>query len=156
MTIRKIAAEELHAEMKAQGVTDRLDIAFKCVMCGTVQSMRSLIDAGAGADRVENVIGFSCEGRWRNAGPAKKGKPGKDARGCDWTLGGLFSLHRLEVTTPDGKTYPSFELASVASHLAGRNGAADRLVSVLRARRHRRLDQCLGAEHPRLVERKVW
>jgi hypothetical protein len=113
-SVRKITAEELHAEMKAQGVEDRQDIAFKCVMCATVQSMRSMLDAGVDPARVENVIGFSCEGRWRNAGPAKRGEPERDVRGCDWTLGGLFTLHRLEVTTPDGKTHPSFELASPA------------------------------------------
>lgn len=113
-SMRKIKAEELHAEMKAQGVKDRQDIAFRCVICGTVQSMRSMIDAGVEPARVENVIGFSCEGRWRNAGPANNGRPGKGVRGCDWTLGGLFQLHRLEVTTPDGKTHPSFELASPA------------------------------------------
>lgn len=114
-SIRKIAAEQFHAEMKAQDVKDRVDIAFKCVMCATVQSMRSLIHAGAPVDKVENQIGFSCEGRWRNAGPAKDGKPARlDVRGCDWSLGGLFHLHRLEVTTPDGKTHMSFELASPA------------------------------------------
>jgi hypothetical protein len=95
----------------AQGVP-REHIALKCSMCGTVQSATDLIKAGAGKDfdDVEGFLGFSCVGRFTNAGPLEKGaKPGK---GCDWTLGGLFSLHKLEVVTEDGKHHPRFELAS--------------------------------------------
>lgn len=113
--MRTILAAELHAEMKAQGAPTREDIAFKCVICGTVQSIRSLKAAGLTLDQAERQIGFSCEGRERGAGPAKDGKPGNPhVRGCDWSLGGLFHLHRLEVTTPDGKTHPTFELATAA------------------------------------------
>jgi hypothetical protein len=44
--IEKITIEQLHDRFKAQGVTAREHIAFKCVICGTVQSMSSLIKAG--------------------------------------------------------------------------------------------------------------
>ena len=30
-------------------------------------------------------------------------------QGCDWTLGGMFQLHKLEVVTEDGEHYPRFE-----------------------------------------------
>lgn len=117
MTIRRITVDEFHAEIRAQGAPTRRDVAFKCVVCGTVQSMNSLIAAGAGAneEEVEQFVGFSCVGRWTGAGPHRDGaKPGA---GCDWTLGGFFRLHTVEVITSDGPN-PIFELASPAEALA--------------------------------------
>jgi hypothetical protein len=113
-TMKTITVTELHEAMKAQGMEPyREDIAFVCPMCKTVQSMRSLMDAGVKPEEVEKFIGFSCEGRFRNAPPAKNGKPGnKHIRGCDWTLGGLFKLHTTEVVKEDGSTHPIFELAN--------------------------------------------
>lgn len=114
-----ITQDELHARFKAQGVSSREHIAFKCPICSTVQSMASLVKAGASPETVENYIGFSCEGRFSGAGewPASKDK-GKKAverrkvRGCNWTLGGLFQLHKLAVQMPDGEVHKSFEVAS--------------------------------------------
>ena len=60
-----ITVVEAHERMKAQGV-DRADIAFVCPVCGTVQSMRSLIAAGAPPEKAETYVGFSCEGRFSN------------------------------------------------------------------------------------------
>lgn len=108
--MRKITVDQFHAELKAQGV-ERRDLAFKCPMCGTVQSARDLIAAGAGKDfdEVEKYLAFSCVGRWTGA-PGPRMHP--DGKPCDWTLGGLFSMHRLEVVTEDGKAHPRFEPAS--------------------------------------------
>lgn len=113
MTIEVISVDEIHARMKAQAVSAREHVAFKCPICGTVQSMSSLLKAGAPADRVENIIGFSCEGRFSGAGgwPNKPTKARRATRGCDWTLGGFFSLHKLEVETEKGRQ-PSFEIAA--------------------------------------------
>lgn len=110
--MRTLTVEEFQAELKAQGVRSHEHVAFRCVMCGTIQSGRDLIEAGAGKtfDDVEKFLGFSCVGRWTNAGPHKKGNP--PGRGCDWTLGGLFTVHTLAVTTPDGEKHPRFELAT--------------------------------------------
>ena len=74
-----VSVADFHARMKAQGVEpNREDVAFVCPMCGTVQSMRSLIAAGVPAEKAENYIGFSCEGRWTDAGPPSHNrKPGK-------------------------------------------------------------------------------
>jgi hypothetical protein len=109
---RQITVEELHAELKAQGVSAREHFAFRCVACGTVQSAKSLIRAGAGTtfEEVEKYLGFSCFGRWTNAGPRKKNTP--PGRGCDWTLGGLFTIHKLEILTPEGKACALFEPAT--------------------------------------------
>jgi hypothetical protein len=103
---------EFHEALKSQGVKRHEDFAFKCPICSTVQSGASLIAAGAGKtfDEVEPFVGFSCVGRFTNAGPHKKNAPA--GKGCDWTLGGFFKLHCLEVVDDEGKHHPRFELAS--------------------------------------------
>lgn len=115
MSVRTIAVAELHAEMRAQGVSTHEDIAFVCPACGTVQSMRDFIAAGYNPVDAERKIGFSCIGRVTGQGDAgivakNKGQPWD--KGCNWTLGGLLQIHRLTVITPDGTSHPSFELAS--------------------------------------------
>jgi hypothetical protein len=82
--------------------------------------MASLIAAGVKPDVVETVVAFSCEGRFSRAGPwpsskdqsAKAGARRK-VRGCDWTLGGMFQLHELEITFPDStEPRPTFVIAT--------------------------------------------
>lgn len=108
----KISFEEWNKRLDAQG-QKLAHLAFKCPICGTVQSMTSLRKAGVPDDKLDTYLGFSCEGRWTNAGPWDSKKPERAAiRGCDWTLGGLFRLHKLEIEK-DGETHPMFEIASV-------------------------------------------
>jgi hypothetical protein len=112
---RKITLEEFRAQLIAQGVSSEKHAAFKCPICGTVQSMATLALAGVAEADCEKYIAFSCEGRFTGAGPWTQGKKKqvqRAQRGCDWTLGGLFQLHTLEVVTPDGKIHPRFEFAS--------------------------------------------
>lgn len=110
MQREKITVAELYDRFHAQGVNDRLDIAFKCPRCHTVQSMRMLIDVGCAPEDAENKIGYSCVGRLTGrGGHTKNSEPGK---GCDWTLGGLLRLHTLEVILNDGKVQPSFAVAT--------------------------------------------
>ncbi len=103
--------EQFQAALKEQGVP-RDHLALKCLVCGTVQSANDLILAGAGKDfdEVEGFLGFSCIGRFTGVGSHKRGEP--PGRGCDWTLGGLFHLHKLEVVTEDGAHHPRFEPAT--------------------------------------------
>jgi len=62
---------------------------------------------------VQKYFGFSCVGRFTGAGnPPKPEDKGKEQKGCNWTLGGLFQMHDLEVVTPDGKKHPCFEPAT--------------------------------------------
>jgi len=114
MAREQIPLQDFLDRLKAQGVPRR-HIALRCPACGTVQSMNSLIEAGAGdtEDDVEKYAGFSCVGRWLESGPAdfKRHKPKKGDHGCDWTLGGLLHIHNLEVVTPDGEIHPRFEPA---------------------------------------------
>jgi hypothetical protein len=102
--------EEFQAALKSQGVGHE-DFAFVCPMCKTVQSARDLIAAGAGNDfdEVEKYLGFSCVGRFTGAGSPRKEPDGKP---CNWTLGGLFTVHKLEIETPDGERHPRFEVAT--------------------------------------------
>lgn len=109
--MRVITVSQFKAELVAQGVGSHEDAAFVCPMCGTVQSSRDLVAAGAGKDfdGVEGYLGFSCVGRFTGARAPRSKKDGKP---CDWTLGGLFRLHELEVVTQDGERHPRFELAN--------------------------------------------
>ena len=70
---------------------------FKCPSCGEVQTGQEFID-----NNVDDPIGkfyFSCTGRW------------VDGRGCNWTLGGLFQIHNVEVVNEEGEAVPVMEFA---------------------------------------------
>ena len=106
--MKTMTVPEFHAEMRAQRVV-RSHVALVCPMCKTVQSLASLTRAmgpSSESDEVERYIGFSCIGRFTGAGPHRRGSP--PGRGCDWTLGGLFRIHELEVVGDDGKHHMSF------------------------------------------------
>jgi hypothetical protein len=123
--MQTMTLDEYKAAVKAQGVPHE-HIAMKCPMCGTIQSGADLIAAGAGADfdAVEKYLAFSCVGRFTGAGSPRKVPDGQP---CNWTLGGLFTLHKLEVVTPDGKKHPRFELATPAeaqAHMGARTPQA--------------------------------
>lgn len=119
--MKTITLAQFQDACRAQGVP-RVHVAAKCPICGTIQSMADLIAAGAGAseEEVEKYMGFSCVGRFKGADGHQRGMP--PGNGCDWTLGGLFSLHKLEVVTPDGKRHPTFEMATpeeAKAHMRG-------------------------------------
>lgn len=111
----KMTQAEAIEALKAQGVSSHRHYATKCARCGTVQSMASLVDAGADPEKVDRYFGFSCEGRFNGAGewPNDPGEQAKrQKRGCNWTLGGLLTLHKFEIELPDGETSPMFEIAT--------------------------------------------
>lgn len=116
-----IRLSDFRARLKEQGVSDRLHAAFKCPLCKTVQSMQSFICAGVSADEAEKYIGFSCVGRMTKAGSPRKTPDGKP---CNWTLGGLFQLHELEVIDAEGRHHPHFEIATPEEAQALEIGAA--------------------------------
>jgi hypothetical protein len=107
--IKIMPIEEFLGVLRAQQVPSN-HYAFKCPICGTVQSADSLTRAGVNRDDVKKFIGFSCIGRFTNAGSWKQGdQPG---RGCNWSLGGLLRLHNLEVVDQQGKMHMHFEPAT--------------------------------------------
>lgn len=114
---RELSLDDFRAEIKAQGV-EPLDYAFICPACNTVQSARWFIAAGAGKDfdDVQGSLGFSCVGRFTGAGAERV-----EGKGCNWTCGGLFQIHKLTVITPDDKKHPHFEIASPQQALELRN-----------------------------------
>lgn len=70
---------------------------FVCPQCGTAQAGTDFKEAGLSEEEIMKKLAFSCIGRHN------------DKLGCDWTLGGLFKIHTLEITYPDGDTRPMFE-----------------------------------------------
>ena len=108
---RSITLKEFIAELKKQDVSKN-NLCFICPMCGTVQNANDLIKAKAGKSfkDVEKYLGFSCVGRFTHRKPPPKEKGTQ--MGCDWTLGGLFQLHTLEVVTEDGVKHPRFDIAT--------------------------------------------
>ena len=94
--MKEYTLAEFHAACKAQGVPHE-DIA---------------LPEDAAFDK---YLGFSCVGRWTNAGgPFERDHPRDGSRPCNWTLGGLFSLHEAVVLTPDGQRRATFDLATPA------------------------------------------
>lgn len=110
--LRTLTVDEFREELKSQGVATIDDAAVVCPMCGTVQSIRSLMAAGAKRDEAERKIAFSCIGRITGAGAFRPGQQDRKGAGCDWTLGGLFKIHAIEVVTEDGVHHPRFAPAS--------------------------------------------
>ena len=71
---------------------------FRCVACGHVQSHKLAEARDPNIGDTSRWIAFSCEGR-RNS-----------KVGCDWTLGGLFKIHKLTVLDGE-RSVPCFEFA---------------------------------------------
>lgn len=111
MSIEKITVAELHVRLKAQGVSARRHLAFVCPMCRTVQSINDFTASGGVRtdEEAERYIGFSCIGRF-TGGKSPRREPDGDP--CDWSLGGLFSTHKLVVIDEEGREHPSFEVAT--------------------------------------------
>lgn len=107
--MERITITEAYARLDAQGVSNRRNVAFKCPMCGTVQSLQSFLAVGIGELQAKKDVGFSCIGRFTGAeGP--RAMP--DGKPCNWTLGGLLRMHRLEIVFEDNSVEPHFEIAT--------------------------------------------
>ena len=76
---------------------DIKDWKFKCPKCGEVQTLEDFIKQGV--KEPEEYFHFSCIGRFDKS------------RGCDWTLGGLFQIHKTEVVDSEGGKHRVFEFA---------------------------------------------
>lgn len=109
--MKTMTIDEFQTALREQAPS-LVQVCFVCPMCGTVQNMIDLIRAGAGKteDDVLEYIGFSCVGRFTHHKPPPREKGSQ--LGCNWTLGGLFQCHQLEVVTDDGVRHPYFDLAT--------------------------------------------
>jgi len=99
MKARRTTPEQLREECIRNWGKNPLDWKFICPRCHTIQSGRDLVNAGVKDNDVRKYAAFSCIGRF------------SDDVGCDWSLGGLFRIHELEVEYKDGKIIPYFEIA---------------------------------------------
>ena len=79
---------------------DSKEWKFVCPSCGHKQSVKSVVqnNPSLNPEDVENWIHYNCEGRIN------------EGEGCNWTLGGLFKIHELEIDY-FGKIIQSFEFA---------------------------------------------
>jgi hypothetical protein len=132
--MKTITLTEFHAALAAQGVP-REQFAMKCPVCSTVQTLGEFRKAVAAASpehlrayfgkttiEPELHFGFDCIGRVTGTGPwVKDEAPG---RGCNWSLGGFFKAHVLEVTVADGTAQPIFEPATPEEARAKQQQAA--------------------------------
>jgi hypothetical protein len=100
--MEKYTQKEWLEEGKRLFGDDRKDWKFVCVNCGTPQSARDFVEKGKDRDKMiklvnSGVVGFSCIGRYI------------DGVGCDWSLGGFLTIHKVEVQTDEGELVPAFE-----------------------------------------------
>lgn len=95
----KIKQEDWFAKGEELFGKDIRNWKFVCPMCKTVQTPQELLDLGISDEEARGLTAFSCIGRFT-----------KD-KGCDWTLGGLFQIHEMEVILSDGMSHPVFEFA---------------------------------------------
>jgi len=97
--MRTLKLDDYLAEGERLFGKDRKKWKFICPQCKTIQSYSDFIEAEVSPEDIPKYLGFSCIGRFT------EGK-----KGCDWTLGGLFQIHELEVLHDDKKS-PRFEFA---------------------------------------------
>ncbi|KKL08835.1 hypothetical protein LCGC14_2571850 [marine sediment metagenome] len=83
---------------------DRTKWRFICPSCKNVQSAEmirqhnpQIIDDDSLKRLHEQFVYFNCEGRLN------------DKYGCNWSLGGLFRIHKTEIILDDGSYHPVFE-----------------------------------------------
>jgi hypothetical protein len=109
--MKTITQADFIAEVRRRHGDDPVKWKFVCPMCNTPQSAEDFYAAGfkRGTGEVNKYLGFSCIGRFTGKGPAKRASIVRE--GCDWTLGGLFQLHEVEIVTEDGKHCPHFDIA---------------------------------------------
>lgn len=86
------------AELKNRFGDDAKKWAFKCPNCGNIQTIQDFIDNEI--EKPEDKVYFSCIGRYVKN------------KGCNWTLGGLFKIHKISVMK-DALIFPVFEMAEI-------------------------------------------
>ena len=97
--MRELTIEDWMAEGEKLFGKDIKEWQFVCPRCKTIQSGQDLLDAGVKKEKIDSYVAFSCIGRFN-----------KGETGCDWTLGGLFTIHKTEIIIGDKKR-PVFEFA---------------------------------------------
>lgn len=97
MSKKTITLEEWQKEGKNLFGNNTQDWKFKCPNCGNIQSYKSIKEHNPEIKLNVDNITFNCEGRLNSK------------YGCDWTLGGLFQIHELEVIASENKIIKVFD-----------------------------------------------
>lgn len=113
--MRKVTLEDWQAEGRAKFGDDPKDWKFVCPSCGQVQSLRDFDSLGMPPRQSQNIIAFSCVGRWNRKPGAHivhMGEP-THGHGCNYAGGGLFQINPVEVVIDAEKneTRATFEWA---------------------------------------------
>lgn len=98
---RRITVDEWNSEGVRRFGKRARDWQFVCPHCQTIQSAQDYMDAGLDKETILGVLAYSCVGRFTRS------------KGCDWTLGGLFQIHTLEIVDEAGKSHPRMEFADI-------------------------------------------
>jgi hypothetical protein len=87
MSVEVITHKEWIERARERYGNDSAKWEFKCPACGHVQSIAGAVerDPDIDSEAAQNWIYFACEGRHNHE------------VGCNWTLGGLFTIHEREV-----------------------------------------------------------
>lgn len=101
LTIKTIKLEAFKKLATERFGEDTKKWKFVCPNCQAAQSAEDLVAAGVDKTEVQKYVGFSCIGRFT------------EDQGCNWTLGGLFQIHEIEIETEDGQLHRHFDLAEV-------------------------------------------
>jgi len=101
---RQVLLADYRAEGTKRFGEDRKKWLYVCPICKTVQGYGDFkrLPEEMSDDKIASYLAFSCIGRFT------EGK-----KGCDWTLGGLFQIHTLEVIDDEGRKHPRFEFAEI-------------------------------------------
>lgn len=115
--VKKYTYEEWKAEGKRLFGDNIWDWLYVCPICGHVQGAHEFAErTNVKKEDFRKYIGFSCIGRYLKD-KIKKPKNQDDhafpvkmkGGGCNWTLGGLFQLHKVVVINSKGEPTPMFE-----------------------------------------------
>jgi len=104
--MRETTEQEFKNEAERRFGKDPMLWAWKCPVCGFVQTAADYKAAGA----PESAVGYSCVGRWIDG--SRRAFGGKGVGPCDYTGGGLFALNPVAVLMDNGRTVDLFELAT--------------------------------------------
>jgi len=111
MDTRELTHQEWLKEAVEKFGKDPNKWRFVCPSCGHVQTRQDFLDTGLPAKQVDNILAYSCIGRWRQG-------PGRDVKhlgekdtgdGCNYAGGGLFNLNPVGVKLEAGDARATFE-----------------------------------------------
>lgn len=101
----RMTVEEWKAEGTRRFSADQMKWRFKCPSCGNVVTPEDYKKVGA----PENVIAYSCVGRWMPKTTATIFEKGKGF--CNYAGGGLFKLNPITVIDEEGRETQVFAFA---------------------------------------------